>query len=225
MDVQTARILVYAIAAVGAVVWLAALRFLASTRRLRSTAASRRIELAEATPENVISGGAEVDGTAVELSSKAAAVLARSGSGVLGPLKILERTDEKVAFEGTGPDPTGRSAGRRVRRGQLRLYPAGPSRTRVDYEVEISGARGLWIAAVACQLAGLIALVAGVWAINTFVASHPNPNVRGQAFQMFQVVHLLWPPFLFAGLYRRGHKVVRAEIETLVHNLPYHGDA
>ena len=144
---------------------------------------------------------------------------------MLGPLKILGRTDDRVTFEGTGPDPSGRAVGRRIRRGQLRLTAIGPARTRIDYEIEIGGARGLWIAAVACQLLGLVALAVGFWAMSAYVVSDPDPNVRGQSLQMMQVVHFLWPPFLFGGLYRKGHTVVRAEIETLAHNLPYHLDA
>ena len=50
--------------------------------------------------------------------------------------------------------------------------------------------------------AAMVALVAGSWAIRTFVVPHPDPAIRGQVFQMCQVAHFLWPPFLFAGLYR-----------------------
>jgi len=40
---------------------------------------------------------------------------------------------------------------------------------------------------------------------------------------MLQVVHFLWPPFLFGGLYRRGRSAVREAFEVMIHNLPYYG--
>jgi len=38
---------------------------------------------------------------------------------------------------------------------------------------------------------------------------------------MGQVIHFLWPPFLFGGLYRRVQTHVRNTFDSLVHNLPY----
>jgi len=61
----------------------------------------------------------------------------------------------------------------------------------------------------------------GCWAMFTYVLPSPNPNVRGQAFQMAQVVHLLWPPFLFASLARQPARWITARVDALVNNLPY----
>ena len=47
----------------------------------------------------------------------------------------------------------------------------------------------------------LVAFVVGFWAIHTYVV--PNPQIRGQTIQIVQLVHFLWPPFLFFGLRRR----------------------
>ena len=38
---------------------------------------------------------------------------------------------------------------------------------------------------------------------------------------MLQTIHFLWPPFLFAGLYRYQYAAVAGEVETFVHNIPY----
>ena len=80
------------------------------------------------------------------------------------------------------------------------------------------------VGGAAVLMLGLIALVVGFLVMQTYVISSPNPAVRGQVFQMCQVVHFLWPPFLFGGLYRKKFSVVRAGFDTLVHNLPYCGD-
>ena len=36
-----------------------------------------------------------------------------------------------------------------------------------------------------------------------------------------RMVHFLWPPFLFAFLSRQPARVLRAQMDSLVHNLPY----
>lgn len=52
----------------------------------------------------------------------------------------------------------------------------------------------------------LMVLSAVIW---YFCVSHKHPAMRWQVLQMLQMVHVLWPPFLFvslAGLMRRGVK-------------------
>ena len=42
--------------------------------------------------------------------------------------------------------------------------------------------------------------VVGVWLMLTFVVPHQDPNVRGQAMQMLQITHFIWPPFMFLAI-------------------------
>lgn len=49
----------------------------------------------------------------------------------------------------------------------------------------------------------LVIGVVGAWFMMTYVVSNPDPNVRGQAMQMLQIAHFLWPPFMFL-LIRNG---------------------
>jgi hypothetical protein len=53
------------------------------------------------------------------------------------------------------------------------------------------------------------------------VIPSPNPSVRGQAIQMVQAVHLLWPPFLCAALARHPGRMIQARVSAMIHNLPY----
>jgi hypothetical protein len=99
--------------------------------------------------------------------------------------------------------------------------PTGSGRTRIDWVAEVTTLRWLLKVGVVFQLIGLIALVVGSWALFTYVASSPHPGLRWQAFQMLQIAHLLWPPFLFGSLYRWGRSAVRAQFDALVHNLPF----
>ncbi len=54
-----------------------------------------------------------------------------------------------------------------------------------------------------------------------YVLPSPNPGVRNQAVQMVQVVHFLWPPFLFAALSGQASRFLWARIKALVHNMLY----
>ena len=222
MNSATAEIVLYGITAIGAVVWCFGLRFLLASRRPRQPAPADRFSMAKPAPNNVIQGSAEVEGEPGELAVKAAASLAKGIDIQVGPLKILDRSDERVAFE--GPGPGGRSPGQIINRGEVRFRRASRGKTDIDYEVEISRGQWLFIGGVICQILGLVALAVGFLLIHFFVVQSQDPQVRWQTVQMVQVVHFLWPPFLFGGLYRMHHRVVSRAFDTLVHNLPYQGE-
>ena len=106
------------------------------------------------------------------------------------------------------------------RRGRFRLTPSG-SRTRVEYAIETPSGRILLGFGWLFVLLGLVALASAGTLMFGYVLPNPNPEVRGQAFQMVQVVHFLWPPFLFGSLSRQPARFIRGRVEALVHNLPY----
>ena len=222
MDSATAEIVLYGITAVGAAVWCFSLRFLLNSRRVRQPLPADRFSTTKPAPSNVITGSAEVEGEPGELAVKAAAGLAKGIDIQIGPLKILERSDERVSFE--GPGPGGQSPGQIIRQGEIRFSRASRGKTDIEYEVQISRGHGLFIGGVICQILGLVALAVGFLLIQFLVVQSQDPQIRWQTVQMVQVVHFLWPPFLFGGLYRIGHRVVSRAFDTLVHNLPYQGE-
>ena len=216
MDPDTAKLVVVAITAVGAVAWVAGLTAVlrASRERRRSARqAAERFELEGDFAPGTIVGEAEVEGQAEELSSKLAGQLARESFGPFGPVKIVARDRHEVAFEPAGASMNG------FRRGRVRLGPAG-SRTKIEYALETSP-RGILIGGWIALALGLAALIITPWLMFAYVLPSPNPNVRGQAFQAVQMVHFLWPPFLFAHLSRQPGRMFRARMESLIHNLPY----
>jgi len=236
MTAEVAKMIVYSITAVGAVVWVSGLMFLIHSVPKRSggtglwpgrlggmgnmpapSEGGRLEESPYGLPRGLIVGRAEIPGTPGGLSAKAAAILARE------QLKILERTEDRVVFEGVGPNLSGAAVGQHVRRGELRFTATGGDRTGVDYAIAVPEWRGLLIAGAIVQGLGLVALVVGFFAMITWVIPNPNPAIRGQSFQMLQVVHVLWPPFLLGTLYRMRRRTVQARFEVLVHNLPYCG--
>jgi hypothetical protein len=222
MNAETAQIVLGGITALGAVVWLLGLQFVLATRRLMQ-ASRRDPDSADAWSEftaHCLAGSAEVDGQPGELSARAASVLVREALSPLGPLKVIERTDDRVRFERIGSGTAGQPAAW-FRQGELWFTPLGQGRTRVEWAVELARTGWLLRLAGVFLAAGLVALSVGFWVIYTYVVSSPDPAVRWQTLQMLQVSHLLWPPFLFAALHRRGRQEVAARFEALAHNLPH----
>jgi hypothetical protein len=222
MDEETAKTVVIAITAVGAVAWLAGLVVMLRASRERVARANESAEqytLEGPSPPGTIIGSAEISGSSEALSTKLAERLARDGLGSFGPVKILSSTPKEVIFEAAGTNlGSAGYSGSGFRRGNVRFGGFG-SRTRVDYAVEISP-RGVLLALGWVALAlGLIALVVTPWLQFTYVL--PNANLRTQAIQTVQMVHFLWPPFLFAFLSGQPRRIVRAQMEALVNNLPY----
>lgn len=228
MDTESARIVLYGITGVAAVVWVASLRYVVRTwARDARHSVNNAVEAGQAgqaagkpTPAMIV-GSAQVEGQPEELALKAASLLAQGSQPMLGPVRIVERGPQHVAFCGIAGDLQGRNPGRWLRAGVLRFTPASTDTTNIDYHVDISISSWLiWLAFV-FQLLGLVAIVAGFTLISGLVLPSPNAGVRMQAVQMIQVINFLWEPFLFAGLYGRVRTVLHAALETLVCNLPY----
>jgi hypothetical protein len=220
MSSETAQIVLAAIAGIGFIAWLAGLQFLFSSARVGRNDTAATGDFSEPPPDNWMVGSAEVDGQPAVLAKKAAALLVKQAPGPFGPIKIMEASDNRLAFERVGP-AAGNMQGQWLRRGEMRFTAIDGKRTRIDYAIERSPLRWLlWLGGLFLVL-GLIALVVGAWLIATLVVPSPDPAVRSQAIQMVQAIHFLWPPFLMGGLYRRGIRSVRATFEALVHNLPY----
>ena len=216
MDEETAKLAVIAITSVGALAWLAGLTVVLRASRERRESARRAAERfsveGEVAPGTIV-GEAEVEGQPEELSTKLAAQLAREGAGAFGPVKVVAMDHREVAFEPAGAPMNG------FRGGRVRLTPSGP-RTRVEYALKTSR-NGLLIGGWIALALGLVALIVAPWLAFTYALPSPNPNVRAQAFQVVQMVHFLWPPFLFAALARQPGRMFRARMDALVHNLPY----
>jgi hypothetical protein len=217
MAAELAQAIVYLITTIGAVVWVSGLWFLIRSvpKQPSAGAGLEGSDPSRRPPQGLIAGHAEIPGTPGDLSAKAAAILAKE------QVKIVQRTEDRVVFEGVGATMAGVAIGQPTLRGELRFTAIGAERTGVDYAIAIPQGRVLLVLGAVFQLLGLIALVGGFFAIVTWVVPNPDPGVRAQSVQMMQVVHFLWPPFLLGGLYRMRRRTVQARFEILVNNLPY----
>jgi hypothetical protein len=216
MSAQTAHVIVYSIAAVACVVWFAGLQFLiASAREPR---VEDQFEGAERTNRLAIQGMAEVEGQPESLASRAASILAKGNVGQLGPLRIVSRTEESVTFEG---DKESAGIGRYIRQGAIHFARENQGKTRIEYALDVPHGKALLLGGMIFQVLGLAAIGVGFWLLSAYVADAANPAVRAQSVQMIQVIHFLWPPFLFGGLYRQRHGALRGAFDTFVRNLPF----
>ena len=162
-------------------------------------------------------------GNPVELSAKLAERLARDGLGFLGPIKITSADRKQVSFEAIGNTPGGSGPPpANLRRGVVRFSSAG-NKTRIEYRVEAGSGHALlmlgWV--FICTRARCRSWPAFGLEFAVVFVSSPQAAVRAQAFQIIQVIHFIWPPFLFAHLSRQPVKLIRNQFEALVHNLPY----
>lgn len=218
MDEATAKMVVIGIASVGGIVWLCSLTYLQRAKRKDPEEKSAdRALLEDESPTQFYYRTHQMEGDPAELLGKAAELLIAAGD-----VRILEKTENSLTIEGVEPPMQARNQGRWLPyKGRLTFTSVGSDRSELEYALEMSTRPWLLGVGWLFQFLGLVALIGGGWALYTYVASSPNPNVRGQAIQMIQAVHFLWPPFLFAALYRGGRKAILERFDTFAHNLPY----
>jgi len=224
MTEHVAELMLYAISALGALVWLAGLRFLiasAQAGRLVSRQTAEQLEMEEPPTDDMIVGSAEVTGQPADLVSRAASLLAGGTASSLGLLKIVDRASDRLTFERAGEYAGGHAGRSLILKGQFRFAALGSNRTRIIYAVQLAPRRALLIGGVLFQFLGLAVLGVGFWAIQTYVVPNPNLAIRAQVFQMFQTGHFLWPPFLLGALYRHRYRQVRDALDAFAHNLPH----
>jgi hypothetical protein len=221
MAFDAPHLIFYGLTAVAIVVWLCALQFMLHTTRRRKPAAEAEREfqaMGTTAPESLLVGTAEVAGQPGELSARAAGILAKQSMILLGPVKILEQTDDRLVFEGL---QSANQAGKLFGRAELRFSAAPQNRTRIDYAVEVPPRSWLLILGWVFIGLGLLAIITAFTLIQLMVVDAIDPALRWQSIQMIQCVHFLWPPFLFGGIYRRLRTHLQATLDSMIHNLPY----
>lgn len=176
MTPEDARTWLDTIAAVAVVVWAVGVWFVLRTGRL----------CAEPVRETV-----DAPGSLADVLTRVARAVADSPIG--SPLQratVESATQREVRWT---------SRGAFAHEGLVRPEHGG-GKTKVAFEVVVRSPM-LVVGKVVCVVG---AVVIGVlwWMLGERVVPDPNEAVRAQVVQMVQAVHVLWPPFLFAGLPR-----------------------
>jgi hypothetical protein len=209
MEQETARIVEIGITVLGSCLWLCGLIFVAETalRKPRGGTGGPAARL--------ISGHVPMERIPPQFIDQVTAALAQSNLGIQSTIRILEKTRTRVEFEGT------RGVGFALGRGRIELGSEGSLPSGISYSFDVAGGRWMLKLAGIFLALGLAAIVIGYLVVTTHAVPSPLPAVRWQTLQGIQIIHFLWPPFLFAGLYRRIQRVLKDQFETLIHNLPY----
>ncbi|MBL8752640.1 MAG: hypothetical protein JNK15_05010 [Planctomycetes bacterium] len=193
MDQATAAFWLDVIAATAAALWLCGAMFLVRTRS----------RLAEPTV-----GEQSLPGKGPAVLASIAKLLTMAPFGhPLQRARIEAATDRELRW---------RSTGMFAHTAALQANATGAGCT-VRHEVAAASRLvtiGLVVAAI-----GAVVVVTLWHLLGTRVLTSPEPAVRAQVVQMVQAVHLLWPPFLFAGLARMSRRRVVGEIERVLRNL------
>ena len=227
MSVQIAQTVCICAAVVGMVVWYIGFRSVSRIGGRATAGGAEGLRFADEAPDeggSMLTGAVEIPGEAEEISKKICEQLAglTFGSGGRTPtmgsaFKVTERTAERILFEPAIP-----GAGMPAAGGEFKLEAAGGT-TRVSYRVDLSGFAGKMrkIGLAICFIFGLPAVTVLPAMLFIFVASHSNQAVRWQSFQSLQMIHGLWPPFLFGFIYRKMRQMTAASIDTMLTNLSH----
>jgi hypothetical protein len=156
------------------------------------------------------------------LTATALSQIAANQTGTLGTLRILETADNQITIQGVPSENPLESSSRHIQQGKLIFSNSMTGHTQVDYVVIVGNSiRVLLFVGALMQVLGLIAICTGFVLILTLVIPEPFPAIRWQTLQMMQVIHFLWPPFLFGALYRRRFTSIKSAFAAFLSNLPY----
>ncbi len=219
MTPELANVVMWGILLVAIAAWAGALWFTSVTARgPQAKRESKRFSVDAQLPHSdVLTGEVTIPGVPNELVDRFCAAIAAPGIHELGTLQIVEKTAEGVRLKQTAPTM--------IRLGEIvvSFTDARNGQCRARYAVQLQNRTWLlWLAWLFVGL-GLAAIITAYLLISQFAVNHADPAVRTQAVQAVQTVHFIWPPFLFAGLYRTGRRGVQARLEAILGNLPYAG--
>jgi hypothetical protein len=135
----------------------------------------------------------------------------------LGPVKIVQKTDDRVVFARLDGAFAHQPAG-----GEFRIAASGQNRTRVEWDVELLDAFRRHRRVKIVRVVGLVGLIGVGGVMSTYVALFPQPFIQTRLLEPLWFVHaFLWSPFLQGWLSRQGVQRMRTQIDALANNLPY----
>lgn len=217
MDEMVARVVVYGILSVATLVWLVAFWFVATSG---GRPATERAEISSFEEEDgrkdEIEGRVEVSGMPESLLRSLARQMAQPSLGGIPNFAVSLVDSKTLTFRSTGS--MGMSP---LDSGEVRFESLDSHRSLARYRIVLHPrARWLLVFAKLSLILGFCAIGIAAVVMETFVIPNASPAIRWQSVQAVQVVHFVWPPFLFAGIYRQRRRQITRTVETMIHNLP-----
>ena len=227
MDATTAQLVFGSIMAVAAGVWFVSLRMALHLGQAEpmpeDSFASFTEQPKAASDESEITGERTVRGEPESVSQAIAKSLVAVGvPGMFASLfEIRERTPEKVRIQKTGPLVCNQPTGMYFSEAEFDLHYAGENHVLVTYRIGFARL-GQALRRVALMIIlglGLPVLLIVGGILWFAVVQNPNPDTRWHVLQLFQVVHVLWPPFLVMYFYRAGRTHARTYVSNVLASL------
>lgn len=217
MNSDTATWVFTSILTVGAIVWIWSL-----AKALRLGLASSEADRwppGEASVFDTEKGELTIRGEPESLSKDLIHSLQQSAPPIMGVIfKVTNRTSQRLILEKTGALMCNQPAGLYFSEAAFGFTPAGDGTVRVSYCLGYERLVRLLRRVALCVIlgAGLPTILIVGMVVWYFVVQSNDPIVRWQVFQVLQIAHALWPPFLIMGFYRIGRYQSKNFIESLI---------
>ncbi len=209
MSEEAAQLAYLVILSVGILVWLFGLY----AHRKAFKAAD------PADPHVVAAGEVAIAAPKTEVSEKAIQTL-RGGLPGLGTVLLEQADDRWITGELTLPQ-TGRRPGGMNHRFEIELRSVG-SQTAADYRVLGGVGGGLRIVSgLFVYFLTPLALASAIAFVPPYIVKAADPKIRYQVFQTAQIIHFLWPPFLFASVRGRMSRLVARGLVSVLKNTAF----
>lgn len=130
---------------------------------------------------------------------------------------VSEESEHSVTFKKLGPVACNLPTGLMFDRVNLHTHLRNGQQV-IRYQVNQGKVTKVFkkIALGICLFLGIPALMVLSALIWHFCVQNPNPTMRWQVFQMLQISHVLWPPFLFVMIARQMQRGVKFFMENMI---------
>jgi hypothetical protein len=222
MNTEIATLIFAAIMVIGFLVWVWSLQMALGIGRRTTELDWRILQEEQPIQTNTESGARTVRGTPEKLSAALARTIVQHNVGTFGSLfEVVERTPRRIVLRKNGPLMCNQPPSMYFSEAELTFEPLGHDTTRVSYVLGFDRlARRVKIVTLSIILGvGLPVLVIVGGLIWHFVLPSQNQAVQWQVFQTLQIAHVLWPPFLFLGLYSAGRRQSKTYFSNLLSTL------
>jgi hypothetical protein len=220
VDENVAKLIFAAIMGIGVAVWSLSLR-----KALRMGRAATQSDPfapdddADASRDAAQSGTVALRGEPEALSKALLRALTQLHFGMFASIfKIKDCGDGRILLNKTGPLMCNLAPGLYFNEAEISFQRERDGTVQVTYYMGYGRLARLLRKIALCLILGLglptLCIVGTiVW---LFVIPSPNPAVRWQVFQTLQIVHVLWPPFMFMRFYSMGRRHSKTLIENVI---------
>jgi len=214
---ETTAILVFAgIMSLAVVIWLIGLYY---SLRVGTSTTTNDWQSQDAPAFGQISGEAICTASKEELLQRLPKLWKRQTLGILNStFSVVDKSDQEISVVRLGPVLCNLPPALYFSGVRFRIEPKSQNESRVLYTIDQTKVMSL-LRRVCLTIVLSIGLpvIVGVGLLIWFlVIPNANPGVRGQVFQAGQVIHVLWPPFMFIGIAAAARRSTKAFVERIL---------